>query len=1031
MAATKSQIADLSTEQQTLLQSYLTTLKSTWNEDRLSGVVPLLPPAPDVLRQPALAELVKVDLRLQWQEGHEVYLQSYWETYPELGTADTVAVELIVAEYSARKKAGHAPDFDALLKRFPQQSAELRRLAARKKKGKSGESQLSLAASETQSFNSSTNAGPQSPAQAARLPEQFGRYRIVRRLGQGAMGDVYLAEDTQLNRQVALKVPKLEKENKALLDRFYREARAAAGLHHPNICPVHDVGEIDGVHFLTMAYIEGRPLSAYVKAGKPLPVRAVVAIVRKLTLALSEAHARGILHRDLKPSNIMTDKMKQPVVMDFGLALSVNSEQSRLTKTGAILGTPAYMPPEQVKGELDELGPASDVYSLGIIFYELLTGQVPFEGPIASVLGQILAVDPRPPSAHRKNLDPKLDEICLKAMAKPIDERFTSMAEFAQALTDWARASNRDSPVPLEVVPEAKPSADDTVLPTADENMDHLFQSFAGDENSQLGSILERGRTTTRRKNPIMALWNRTHPIYRWTIASSGVAALLILGAIIVIHTPGTTVEIDTQEEKTTVVALNDKITVKTTPTDQQAKPDEKPKPQTGTPPEPKKGQGEGPPAVDESSLTKNDDPAPETSDAKAEEPAKPTDSEEHPPPPIKPAKPATNESPDHVAAKWVLGIGGTITVFPGDTTISKAEDIPIGEFELIKADLYGNKNVDDVGLSNLSGLTHIEELGLNSTPVGNAGLAHLRDLKTLKVLELGSTSVSDAGLANLSGLTAITKLILWNTLITDDGLRYLQPILQLQTLNLDGTHIKGDGLSVLAGISTLEDLSLSKTRLTDDGLERVAELRNLQELNLNGTSITDAGLRHLKVLTHLATLYLADCEKIVGTALNDLAEIPGLTTLSLYGTQVTDATVSHLTQFPNLSDVTLDFTQITDRGLLTIAKINSLTYLTLSGLEITDADLKTIAKMKELRSLGLSHTKITDAGLKYLKKLSRLDMLILNGTRVSDEGIRSLRTMKQLSSLQIADCAGITAKGYSQLKSALPQCDIYSDYDE
>src|SRR5262249_31069689 len=144
---------------------------------------------------------------------------------------------------------------------------------------------------------------PHEPAGARALPEQFGRYRILRKLGEGGMGSVYLAHDTQLDRQLALKVPLLRGDSPQVLERFYREARAAATLSHPNICPVHDVGEIDGVHFVTMAYIEGQPLSALIRGKSRMPPKSVAAVIRKLALAMHEAHAHGVIHRDLKPAN--------------------------------------------------------------------------------------------------------------------------------------------------------------------------------------------------------------------------------------------------------------------------------------------------------------------------------------------------------------------------------------------------------------------------------------------------------------------------------------------------------------------------------------------------------------------------------------------------------------------------------------------------------------------------------------------------------------------------------------------------------
>jgi predicted Ser/Thr protein kinase len=276
---------------------------------------------------------------------------------------------------------------------------------------------------------------PRKPAAAAALPERFGRYRIVRCLGRGAMGDVYLAEDTQLDRQVALKIPRFtDDQDGELIERFYREARAAATVRHPNLCPVHDAGEIDGIHYLSMTYIEGRPLyEVLAEKGRPSQ-RDAATIVLKLAKALDAAHTSGVIHRDLKPANIMIDAHQEPILMDFGLARRTNKDDSRLTQSGLVMGSPAYMSPEQVEADIEKVGPACDIYSLGIIFYELLTGEVPFRGSIASVLGQIVTVAPRKPSAVVRNVEPALEAICLKMIAKRPEDRFASMREVAAAL---------------------------------------------------------------------------------------------------------------------------------------------------------------------------------------------------------------------------------------------------------------------------------------------------------------------------------------------------------------------------------------------------------------------------------------------------------------------------------------------------------------------------------------------------------------------------------------------------------------------
>ncbi|HUE13938.1 MAG TPA: serine/threonine-protein kinase, partial [Planctomycetaceae bacterium] len=287
------------------------------------------------------------------------------------------------------------------------------------------------------------------------LAGQFGRYRIIRALGKGAMGTVYLAQDTHIERQIALKTPHFTADPTGeQTERFFREARAAGNLRHPGICPIHDVGQIDGKHYISMAYIEGRPLSAFIQPDKPQTERQILIVIRKLALALQEAHDQGVVHRDLKPANIMVDKKGEPIIMDFGLARQLQRDKNiRITQTGTLIGTPAYMSPEQIDGEPAKVGAPSDQYSLGVILYELLTGQLPFRGSIAAVMGQIITKEPTPLSQLRPGLDPRIEAACLKMMAKNPSERFGSLSAVAAELETILRN------------PSAKPMPDDTCGP--------------------------------------------------------------------------------------------------------------------------------------------------------------------------------------------------------------------------------------------------------------------------------------------------------------------------------------------------------------------------------------------------------------------------------------------------------------------------------------------------------------------------------------------------------------------------------------
>ena len=364
------------------------------------------------------------------------------------------------------------------------------------------------------------------------IPEAFGRYAIQKVLGQGAMGAVYLAKDTQLDRDVALKIPKFGEDkgvdSEEMLERFYREARAAATLRSPNICPVYDVGEIDGQHYITMAYIEGRPLRDFTKSKKSHSEKQIITTIRKLALGLAEAHEIGVVHRDLKLANIMVDKKAEPVVMDFGLARRSASEDVQVTPSGAILGTPAYMSPEQVSGDQTKIGPQTDIYALGVIMYELMTGEMPFRGNLMAILQQIALNNPTKPSDLREGLDPRLEKICLKMMAGEMKKRYQTMEEVAKDLQTCLRkpAVNKKQ---VSEVEDSKPS----VLPSPSEESNPELISVK-QSDSLASQLKNRGKALPPRRNSKAAKQSSASsgmnlPPTKWLLAGGlgGVALLL------------------------------------------------------------------------------------------------------------------------------------------------------------------------------------------------------------------------------------------------------------------------------------------------------------------------------------------------------------------------------------------------------------------------------------------------------------------------------------------------------------------------
>ena len=369
---------ELSDDTRRDLEAVLLSFDLSWSETKLAELVLSLPLAGDPLRLATLIELIKIDIERQWQNGQQLRVEDYLARYPELGTPATVAVELLQAEFEVRQQFGVATDVGDFATRFPVRGDALRRLLTQSSSEASAASTLIPRTVEINTVATLTPAHEASGDEPPELPEQFGRYRILRPLGQGSMGSVYLAHDSSLDRAVALKVPRLALGgDRRVLERFYREARAAATLEHPNLCPVYDVGEINGIPYLTMAFVEGRPLSELFRAEGMLEPRRIAAMLHPLALALQEAHTRGVVHRDLKPANIMLNARGEPVVMDFGLARREQPDEARLTHQGSLVGTPAYMAPEQVQGKVDTLGPPCDIYALGVI-YEALAGRLPF-----------------------------------------------------------------------------------------------------------------------------------------------------------------------------------------------------------------------------------------------------------------------------------------------------------------------------------------------------------------------------------------------------------------------------------------------------------------------------------------------------------------------------------------------------------------------------------------------------------------------------------------------------------------------------
>ena len=386
-------------------------------------------------------EILSLDLKSHWDKPSQRTVEDYLKLIPDLASAPELLVPLIVAEYSARIDSGELPTQSEYLLRFPSLQTEL----------KNALDPNALHPTTTISTMFSSKDSPKILAN---------RYKLIERVGAGSFGEVFMALDMKLERPVAIKAPKKIESGSSPSNEYLSEARTLAKFEHPNIVSIYDIGTTpEGETYFVTQYVKGGTLKDNASKFQGNFDKIATAF-SQLADALNFAHQRRIIHRDIKPANILIDaKTEKPLVADFGLAI-LQEDLSQSHRTG---GSLAYMSPEQIRGENHRLDGRSDIFSLGVVLYELLTGQLPFLGSQGEIVTAILHSDPAPPCSIDPSIPSELERICLKALSKSPGDRYSHASLMAEDLRTWntATPAKTVSDDKVEIIPKGLRSFDE------------------------------------------------------------------------------------------------------------------------------------------------------------------------------------------------------------------------------------------------------------------------------------------------------------------------------------------------------------------------------------------------------------------------------------------------------------------------------------------------------------------------------------------------------------------------------------------
>ena len=632
------------------------------------------------------------------------------------------------------------------------------------------------------------------------------------------------------------------------------EAAKAAQIKSDHVVTIYDVGEERDIPFIAMEYLQGSPLDDFLRDKGNIPIEHAIRIGREAAFGLVEVHAVGLVHRDIKPSNLWLEAPRGRVkIIDFGLARQ-EADDAHLTQSGTVLGTPAYMSPEQARAK--KVDGRSDLFSLGGVLYRLCTGHIPFQGDTTMAILMSLGVDEPTPV---RELNPQVPEglawVIHRLLTKNPGQRFQTAQEVADALGQLRNTgSGRLIPLaePLEVSIQTQ-----NVWAGIDDSSEDLteHEPALAQAADQTGNSAHRN-TKRPSGNP-------------WLLIGGLLALVAVIGiilAVVFLQTPKGTLVVETAgDADVEVVVKQDGVVIRDKTRDREI--ELKVGNYTIELAEKKDGLRLN---TDKFEITKNGKAVVKVILVKTKPKADPH---------------FEDKDPDHRAAKYVLSIGGTVCLNdqPSAAAIKQTADLPRQAYRLTSVYLGGNKQLSDVGLANFKDCKNLTELDLAATGVSDAGLANFEDCKNLTSLNLYNTKVGDAGLAHFKDCKNLMTLVLSNTPVTDLGVAHFGECNRLTALNLSYTQVTDAGLANFKDCINLTSLDLWNTKVSDVGLAQLKDCKNLIGLALVGTQISNVGLAKFKDCKNLKNLRLGG-PGVTDPGLTHFKNCKNLTYLDLRG---------------------------------------------------------------------------------------------------------------------------------------------------